>query len=217
MQAVTAAGERLDRAGDALAASTPGRERILSVARAAFIERGYSDVSMQEIASAAGLTKAAIYYHFPDKEALFSSVVATEFERICRGITEELALGPPLREQLERVAHFVFTSGRGDFGRLIGDAHQYCSHPRLLAIRQQVDIPVHLVRGAFVQARSAGEIADVDIDVVVALYFSMLAGQIKEASVGASMNVSPDDLARQVARLVMDGVGARRDALAPKS
>jgi AcrR family transcriptional regulator len=164
---------------------------------------------MQEIASAAALTKAAIYYHFPDKEALFAAVVAAEFERICQGVAAELALGPPLRAQLERVAYFAFTSGRGDFGRLIGDAHQYCSNPRKLAIRQQVDTPFRLIRDAFVEARETGEIKDVDVDVVVALFFSMLGGQIKEASIGAAMHVSPEDLARQVANLVLDGVGAR--------
>ncbi len=215
MQAQTAIGERSGQVADTVATPSPGRERILAVARAAFIERGYADVSMQEIASAAGLTKAAIYYHFPDKEALFASVVSAEFERICQGVAAELAIGPPLRAQLERVALFAFTSGRGDFGRLIGDAHQYCSHPRKQAIRQQVDGPIRLVREAFVQARTSGEIAEVDIEVVVALFFSMVGGQIKEASIGAAMDISPKDLARQVAKLVMDGIGARSTDLAP--
>ena len=215
MQAQTAIGERSGQVADTVATPSPGRERILAVARAAFIERGYADVSMQEIASAAGLTKAAIYYHFPDKEALFASVVAAEFARICHGVAAELALGPPLRAQLERVALFAFTSGRGDFGRLIGDAHQYCSHPHKQAIRQQVEIPIHLVREAFVHARDSGEITDVDIDVVVALFFSMVGGQIKEASIGAAMHISPEDLARQVANLVIDGIGARANAPAP--
>ena len=210
MQVARTAAQRADPAEDALAAPVPGRERILAVAHAAFIERGFSDVSMQEIASAAGLTKAAIYYHFPDKEALFSSVVASEFERICYGVAAELALGPPLRDQLERVARFAFTSGRGDFGRLIGDAKQYCSHSRLLAIREQVDVPVHLVRDAFVQARNAGEITDVSIDVVVSLYFSLIAGQMKEANLGTGLDITPEELARSVASLVLDGIGARQ-------
>ena len=42
----------------ARAAPSGGRERILQVARAAFVERGFSAVSMQEIADAAALTKA---------------------------------------------------------------------------------------------------------------------------------------------------------------
>jgi AcrR family transcriptional regulator len=211
-----AAGKQAHQAEAAPSVASSGRERILSVARAAFIERGYADVSMQEIASAAGLTKAAIYYHFPDKEALFTSVVAAEFERICTGVAAELALGPPLRTQLERVARFAFTSGRGDFARLAGDAHLYCSHPHQQAIRRQVATPIQLVREAFLQAREAGEITDaeIDIDVVVALYFSMLGGQIKEASIGAITNVPPDVLALQVANLVMDGIGARSADLA---
>jgi AcrR family transcriptional regulator len=207
VQAVTADGKRLAQSE---AAAASGRERILAVARAAFIERGFSDVSMQEIATAAGLTKAAIYYHFPDKEALFTSVVASEFERLCRGVTAELALGPPLRDQLERVARFAFSSGRGDFGRLLGDAHQYCSHVGLKVIREQADVPMQLVRDAFVQARNAGEIADVNIDITVSLFFSMIAGQIKQANMGAQPDVTPEELACAVASLVLDGIGARR-------
>ena len=44
----------------------------------------------------------------------------------------------------------------------------------------------------------------------------MIAGQIKDTNFGTTMTISPDDLARQVANLVLDGIGARRDALAPK-
>lgn len=215
MQAVTEARQRSEQAGDVRVAPPSGRERILSVARAAFIERGYADVSMQEIASAAGLTKAAIYYHFPDKEALFASIVEAEFERICQGIAAELALGPPLRAQLERVARFAFTTARGDVVRLIGDAHQYCSHPRRLAIRQQIDTPIRLVRDAFVQAQAAGEITNVDIDVVVALYFSMIGGQVKETAIGAALDVSPEDLARMIANLLLDGIGAKPETPTP--
>lgn len=205
---------RVEQADNAPRGAASGRERILAVAHTAFIERGYADVSMQEIASEAELTKAAIYYHFPDKESLFASVVGAEFARICQGVEAELALGPPLRAQLYRVARFAFTSGRGDFGRLFGDAHHYCSYAHKQEIIQQVDMPVRLVREAFTRARASGEIGDIDIDVVVALFFSMLGGQMREAILGAAIHVSPEELARQVANLVLDGIRATTPAQA---
>jgi len=49
-----------------------GRDRILDVAL--FQERGYTAVAMRDIAEAAGMRTASLYYHFPSKEELFVSV-----------------------------------------------------------------------------------------------------------------------------------------------
>jgi AcrR family transcriptional regulator len=177
------------------------------VARAAFIERGYADVSMQEIADAAGLTKAAIYYHFADKEQLFNQVFLDEVDRLYAGVEAQLAPGPPLRDQLERVARYAFESGRGDFGRLVADAHRYCGADHVSAMRERVLYPYALVRAAFAQAREAGEIRDVDLDVTTALFFSMVGGQLKVAEAGLTPLVPPETLAAAVADMVVRGIG----------
>jgi AcrR family transcriptional regulator len=44
------------------------RERILDVALDLFIEKGYDKTSLREIAEQLGVTKAALYYHFPSKQ-----------------------------------------------------------------------------------------------------------------------------------------------------
>jgi AcrR family transcriptional regulator len=185
-----------------------GRSRILEVARAAFVERGFADVSMQEIANAAGLTKAAIYYHFTDKEALFEQVLIGELDRLIVGVAAQLAPGPPLRDQLYRVARFAFETGRGDFGRLLADAHRYCASDRLWAIKDHVNHPYSLIRGAFEQAQQRGEIRAVDLDVTLALFFGMLAGQLKGPEFGPVIAKSAEELADLVADMVMHGIAA---------
>ncbi|MGZ9713046.1 TetR/AcrR family transcriptional regulator [Glaciimonas sp. GNP009] len=50
-------------------------DQILDIARRLFGEHGYDRTSLRDIAEAAGITKAALYYHFPDKDALFKKVV----------------------------------------------------------------------------------------------------------------------------------------------
>jgi TetR/AcrR family transcriptional repressor of mexJK operon len=52
-------------------------EAIEKAAYQLFQERGYGHVSMDEIAKAAGVSKATIYSHFPDKAELFSSLMRT--------------------------------------------------------------------------------------------------------------------------------------------
>lgn len=50
------------------------RDDVLASARQLFAERGYHDVSVPEIAGAAGVTHGALYHHFGNKQGLFRAV-----------------------------------------------------------------------------------------------------------------------------------------------
>ena len=50
-------------------------ERILSCARAEFLDKGYTDASLRSIAAAARTSTNSIYVRFGDKEGLFSAIV----------------------------------------------------------------------------------------------------------------------------------------------
>lgn len=56
-------------------ASVPTRDAIFAAAAKLFSSRGFDGVSMDDLAAAAGVNKAMIYYHFADKLALYRSVV----------------------------------------------------------------------------------------------------------------------------------------------
>jgi TetR/AcrR family transcriptional regulator len=64
------------------------REEILNAAEKLFFSRGYDNVSMDEIAGEAELSKPAVYYYFKDKEWLFSAVV-NRGVKILRAMVEE--------------------------------------------------------------------------------------------------------------------------------
>ena len=49
-------------------------QNILDVAERLFIEKGYDRASLQDIITATGLSKGAIYHHFTSKEDIFYSV-----------------------------------------------------------------------------------------------------------------------------------------------
>jgi len=54
---------------------TDTREQIRVVALEMFAERGYAGTSLREIAERLGVTKAAVYYHFPTKEDILASLL----------------------------------------------------------------------------------------------------------------------------------------------
>ena len=46
------------------------RERILEIAEAAVLAKGFGATSIEEVIAEAGLTKSGFFYHFRDKNAL---------------------------------------------------------------------------------------------------------------------------------------------------
>ncbi|MFK7914960.1 MAG: TetR/AcrR family transcriptional regulator [Pseudomonadales bacterium] len=48
--------------------------QVLAVARKAFAEQGFANTTTQQIIDAAGITKGALYHHFPSKADLFEAV-----------------------------------------------------------------------------------------------------------------------------------------------
>lgn len=45
-------------------------DKILQVARRLFVQQGYTATSMRQVAEQAGIGKATIYHHFPDKQTI---------------------------------------------------------------------------------------------------------------------------------------------------
>ena len=54
--------------------SATTRGALLTAARELFTERGFAATGREDIAAAAGVTRGALYHHFPNKEAVFRAV-----------------------------------------------------------------------------------------------------------------------------------------------
>lgn len=64
------------------------REKILEVALDLFSKQGYEGTSIRDIAEKMEMTKAAVYYHFPAKEALLTDVLGPAMARVGRVLEE---------------------------------------------------------------------------------------------------------------------------------
>jgi AcrR family transcriptional regulator len=63
------------------------KEAILIAAAGLFSQKGYAAVSMRVLAREIGITPAALYHHYPDKEALYCAVLQYVFADKAAAIT----------------------------------------------------------------------------------------------------------------------------------
>ncbi len=93
---------------------TDTRARLLEIAATLFARQGYSEVSMADIAGAAGLTAPAIYNYFGSKDALFIDTVCNMYEEIAASFLEAAASGTTWRERLSAILEMASQVYRED-------------------------------------------------------------------------------------------------------
>lgn len=80
------------------------REQLVQVGRKLFAEKGFEGTSVEEIASAAGVSKPVIYEHFGGKEGLYAVVVDREIDALLSAVTQTLTSRGTSRQIIERAA-----------------------------------------------------------------------------------------------------------------
>ena len=79
------------------------RQQILETAQRLFADQGYDATSLQMIADEMGLTKAAVYYHFPAKVDIRHEIIQSGVERLMTMLDEAAAI----RARRARVEYLV--------------------------------------------------------------------------------------------------------------
>jgi len=84
--------------------SQGAREALLEAARGLFLERDFDDVSTEEILERSGVSRGALYHHFPGKLDLFKAV----WEASERRLIERLAAQVPVSDSpFQALAHLA--------------------------------------------------------------------------------------------------------------
>jgi AcrR family transcriptional regulator len=85
------------------------RERqMLETAHALFAERGYAEVTMDEVAAAVGVTKPLLYNYFGNKERLYAACMAPAAEALADAIVAALRSAASPAEALSSAIHAFF-------------------------------------------------------------------------------------------------------------
>ena len=109
---ITGRGQRLPR--------TERRAQLLEAALAVFVENGYHQAAMDDIAARAGVSKPVLYQHFPGKLELYLALIDRHASELVQLVRDALAL-PDNKARITTMvqAYFDFVSQEGAAFRLI--------------------------------------------------------------------------------------------------
>ncbi|HEX7124588.1 MAG TPA: TetR/AcrR family transcriptional regulator [Thermodesulfobacteriota bacterium] len=191
------------------------RAKILDAARELFVTEGYDAVTMRRIADRIEYTAAALYRHFPDRQALLDAVVEADFRTFADALRARVGdeADPIERIRLAGLAYVDF-------------AVRYPSHYRLLFMTPRPERPGSasgaagrdaylILRRAVEAALAAGrfrpDLTDPGVVThalwaavhgVAALHVARQGGSVPEAE--------PRSVAAVVCDAVLDGLARRR-------
>jgi AcrR family transcriptional regulator len=104
--------------------------QVLEGAREVFLRDGFEGASVDDIARAAGVSKATLYSHFGDKRLLFMEVASAECRRQADAALGEIDMDAPPREVLGFAARrmmdfFLSPLGLGVFRVVVGETGRF--------------------------------------------------------------------------------------------
>jgi len=79
------------------------RSALIQAARDIVEQKGPDDVSLRGVAQAAGVSRAAPYHHFEDKQALLAAVAAVGFQELADLMLSKIVSSAPARTQLDQL------------------------------------------------------------------------------------------------------------------
>jgi AcrR family transcriptional regulator len=97
------------------------RRQLLDVACKVFAERGFHATAMDDVASAAGVTKPVLYQHFPSKRALYIEMLDDVGFQLLHALADATSAATSGRERVEAgfTAYFRFVTGNESAFRVL--------------------------------------------------------------------------------------------------
>jgi AcrR family transcriptional regulator len=151
--------------------------QLLAIATRLFATRGYDGTSLRDIAQEAQITKAALYYHFPNKESLYQQIVVENMQRLIDRVN---VVVEQARGATNKVRAFFLTSvdlyAESPFGwvassNVFWSGMSSATRSAALSRRDRYE---KLLRSCIAEGIASGEFRDVDAAIAGRLLLSML-------------------------------------------
>ncbi len=174
------------------------RSRLIAAARRLFVRQGYALTSTPAIVAEAGVTRGALYHHFPDKRAIFEAVVTAEAAAVADAIGAADAAGmSALARLLVGAAAYVETMREaGRVQLLLVEGPAVLGRDTVRRIEAQHGDAS--LRVGLEEAMAVGDLPVMPIDAVATL----LSAMFERAAMEVAEGMSPSDILLAIEQIV---------------
>ncbi len=185
------------------------RQRILDTAAQEFRRRGYAGTKVNDIATAANMRAASIYYYFESKDQLFEEVLEIGLRLVFEAVRKAVSAVPPAASQRARIeaavqAHLVMLHEYGDYSsaniRNFGQTPNEIQRRQLELRRSYGEYWRKLLQ----DAREAGELRpETDLSLLRMFVYGAMNWSLEWVKPG---KLPATALARQLCNTLFDGI-----------
>lgn len=181
--------------------------QVLEGARAVFLRDGFEGASVDDIARAAGVSKATLYSYFSDKRLLFMEVVKQECDQQSRDAMDEIDREAPVEAVLEAAARHLLRFLLSDFSQrvfriCVAESERFPELGREFYNSGPAHVRAEL--GAFLgEAVTRGELAIDDLQLAADQFAELCKADLHARLIfGVSNGFSEDEVERVIAGAV---------------
>lgn len=190
--------------------SAATREALIAAARTLWGQRGYAEVGTPEIATAAGVTRGAMYHQFADKAALFREVVEVVEQDVMARMTvvvAESGATTPSEAVRAAVDAWLDVSGDPEVRQLILlDAPSVLGWAEFRDVAQRYSLG--MTEQMLTEAIRAGQLAEQPVRPLA----HVLIGALDEAAMVIATADDPKRTRRETGQVLHRLIGAMFDA-----
>jgi len=189
--------------------------QILQAAQDVLIEKGYHEMSMDEIAARVGISKGTVYLHFPSKEDLVAALFEQDIQQTVQLIKTTIETRATPRAKLEAVLQFIygefFTKRIQTLFTIYNSAglRKLFEDRRMVGcMRESWEKLTNSIGKLLEEGKAAGEFDPaIPTPIMQSVFFNLLSPKSYERLV-AEDKVAPDELVKQLSRIYFKGIAA---------
>lgn len=152
--------------------------QMIDAARRLFIQKGFEDTTMCDIAEQANVNRSTLHYYFPNKDVMFRAVFSSIVEELKPRLNEIMTSGKPLIERLSLVVDEYFERFLENPqipGFFISEIQRDVDHFIATARELHYDKLFSMVRDALNTEMQAGRLKKVPMYMVFTAFYGNIA------------------------------------------
>ncbi|MBS4026190.1 MAG: TetR/AcrR family transcriptional regulator [Clostridia bacterium] len=183
------------------------REMILEAAIKVFVEKGFKDAKIEEIAQEANVGKGTVYEYFASKKELFMDMIKYTVEHYMERIKAQVLVAANSKEQLRLVAlgHINYSNEYRQMYRVFIQDHSWIGQEFSLWMLKIWQKKVDGVEKILQAGINKGEFGEMDTRLTATMILGMLDG-VCTPIIFTDVLIDPGETAEKILGLLLDGI-----------